>query len=95
MPQAPNEAKEVEQDILTLKWGTLKAWNFHSERARELLNKYASLGMSMGAMTQHDTPEQKRILCQLIDEGNFKYVWNDWDGKKMTKDEAKKYVLES
>lgn len=83
-----------EKDHLTLKWGTLKSWSFHSKKGIKLLKKYAKLGMSWGAAQQHDTLQQKAIICQLIDEGNFKYVWNDWDGKKMTRAQAKKYVLE-
>jgi len=83
-----------EQDELTLKWGTLKAWNFHSEKALKLLKEYGSIGSSMGAAQQHDTPRQKEIICELIDEGNFKKVFMDWDGKEVTKRQAKKYVLE-
>ena len=44
---------------LTLKWGTLKSWDFEgNEKAGEILNKYASYGMAWGAMQQRDTPEQ-------------------------------------
>lgn len=83
-----------EKDSLTLKWGTLKSWDFHSEKCKELLKEYGSIGSCFSAMFQHDTPRQKEILCELIDNGNFKYVWNDWDNKKMTKEEAKKYIID-
>ena len=83
-----------EEDYLTLKWGTLKAWSFHSEKGKALLKKYFDIGANMSAAMQEDTPEQKQIICQLIDEGNFKTVCNDWDGKNMTKVKAKKYVME-
>lgn len=79
---------------LTLKWGTLKSWNLHSKKALELLQEYSALGMSMGAAQQNDTPRQKQIICELIDECKVKSILNDWSGKKMTKEEAKKYVLE-
>lgn len=49
------------------------------------------LGMSVSAMGQKDTPEQTEILCELIDAIDGE-IWNDWDGKIMTKDEAKEYV---
>lgn len=88
-----NTEKEMD-DHLTLKWGTLKSWHFHSEKGKKLLQEYGKLGMSMGAMSQKDTPRQKEIICELIDEGNFDYVWNDWNDKKMTKKQAKKYVME-
>jgi hypothetical protein len=81
-------------DSLTLKWGTLKEWHFHSEKALKLLREYEKLGMSWGAMQQHNTPRQKEIICELIDEGNFKTIYLDWDDKDVSKEEAKKYVME-
>jgi len=80
------------KDSLTLKWGTLKAWTFHSQKALKLLEEYCEIGSSMSAALQHDTPRQKEIICELIDEGNFDQVYLDWDGKFVSKDEAKKYV---
>lgn len=82
------------KDVITLKWGTLKAWNLHSNKGKELLDEYAKIGMSMGAAQQEDTPRQKEIICEMIDECNADYIYNDWEGKEMTKEEAKKYVLE-
>jgi len=84
---------KVEKDSLTLKWGTLKGWSFHSEKAKALLKEYSEIGMVWGAAQQKDTPRQKEIICELIDEGNFETVHNDWEGTKMTKQEAKDYVL--
>lgn len=81
-------------DHLTLKWGTLKAWNLHSEKAKELLERYYDIGSSLSAMAQHDTPEQKAIICQLIDECDAETIHLDWDGVDVSKEEAKKYVME-
>lgn len=80
---------------LTLKWGTLKAWHFDesNEKAGALLKRYGEIGSSMSAMLQHDTPEQKQIICDLIDAGNFETVFLDWDNKDVSKDEAKAYVM--
>jgi len=83
-----------ERDMITLKWGTLKAWKIKTEKAKELLKKYVELGVSFSAMQQHDTPEQKQIICELIDASNVETVYFDWDGKYVTKEEAKKYVME-
>ncbi len=83
----------MEKDNLTLKWGTLKAWSFHSEKAKKLLEEFGKIGMSMSAAMQKNTPRQKEIICELIDEGDFEQVYLDWDGKYVTKEEAKKYVL--
>jgi hypothetical protein len=80
-------------EYLLLKWGTLKGWNLESDKSRAAAQKYADFGMSMGAMQQHDSSEQKQALCDLIDaiDGD---ITNDWSGEAMTKDEAKKYVTE-
>jgi hypothetical protein len=83
-----------QQDHLSLKWGTLKAWRLTSEKGKELLRKYDELGSSASAMMQHDSPEQKELICQMIDECGAEEIYLDWDGKYVSKDEAKKYVME-
>lgn len=85
---------ETPSDHLSLKWGTLKSWGFHSEKGISLLQEYGKIGSSMSAMCQEDTPRQKEIICELIDEGDFKEVYLDWDDKNVSKEEAKKYVME-
>lgn len=81
-------------DYLTLKWGTLKGWNLESDAAIAALQKYGETGEhTMGAAQQRDTAEQKKALCDLIDAIDGE-IDNDWTGKIMTKDEAKKYVME-
>lgn len=79
-------------DSLWLKWGTLKAWDLKSERGQELLKQYFALGSSMGAAQQNDTDEQKKLICEMIDEADCP-IGNDWEGTYMTKAEAKEYVL--
>lgn len=78
---------------LLLKWGTLKGWNLETEKSRAAAQRYADMGMTPGAMQQRDTPEQKQALCDLIDAIDGEIV-NDWSGERMSKDEAKKYVME-
>ena len=79
-------------DQISLKWGTLKGWSFETDAAKEAAQKYFDAGpQSMSAMMQHDNPEQKQALCALIDSIDGE-IWNDWEGKTMTKDEAKAYV---
>ncbi len=84
----------MSEEYLTLKWGSLKSWNFESEQARELLEKWSDIGVSMSAMCHHDTPEQKQIICDLIDAGDFDTVYLDWDDKEVSKDEAKEYIMD-
>ncbi len=79
---------------LTLKWGTLKAWNVEgNEEGQKLLKRYHELGSSFSAMMQHDTPEQKEIICKLIDLMPGE-IYLDWDDKYVSKENAKTYVLE-
>ena len=80
-------------ESLELKWGTLKGWCLESEANMGILRRYVDLGYSMSAMAQRDTPEQKQLLCELIDAVDGE-VWNDWDGEVMTKEAAKKYVMD-
>lgn len=79
---------------MTLKWGTLKSWNFPTEKGRDLMQRYVDIGSEMSAMAQHDTPEQKELICQMIDLCDGETIWLDWDGKQVSKDDAKKYVME-
>lgn len=80
---------------LTLKWGTLKGWNFtNSKEGIELLKEYGKIGSSLSVMAQNDTPRQKEIICELIDLCEDGTVYLDWDDKEVSNKEAKKYVLE-
>jgi hypothetical protein len=45
----------------------------------------------MSAATQKDSPEQKQALLEAIDI--MDEIWLDWEGKKVSRDEAKKYIL--
>lgn len=82
------------KNYLKLKWGTLKSWDFTgNDRAQELLEEYEKIGASISAAMQHDTPEQKEIICKIIDLMPGK-IYLVWDGKYVSKKEAKKYVLE-
>lgn len=81
---------------LTLKWGTLKGWKLNEDSpAFKKLGEYIDAGnVSMSAMMQHDTPEQQRILCELIDVLDAETVYLDWDGKDVSKEEAKNYIMD-
>jgi len=86
--------KTETKNELTLKWGTLKSWRFDSERGKALLKEYEEIGSSFSAMVQNDTPRQKEIICELIDECDDDTIYLHWDGKDVSKEEAKKYVRE-
>ena len=81
------------EDSILLKWGTLKGWNLHnSPKALKALKKYNSLGVSFSVMMQNDSPEQKKLLCKMIDEVNG-YIQLDWTGEIINKEAAKKYIM--
>ena len=82
------------QNYLTLKWGTLKSWNFtNSEKVKELLKEYCEIGSSISAMVQNDTPRQKEIICELIDLCDGDTIYLEWDGEDVSKEKAKEYVM--
>ncbi|MFN3858164.1 MAG: hypothetical protein ACK4RV_10460 [Caulobacter sp.] len=84
---------EDNTESLRLKWGTLKAWELRTEESYAAFERYVAEGVSGSAALQHDTPAQKQAICDLIDAINGP-ITNDWSGETMTKDEAKKYVME-
>lgn len=84
---------EDNKEYLLLKWGTLKGWRFVSDETKKLIYEYEELGVSLGAAQQHDTPEQKELICKIIDQLDGE-IQNDWTGEIMTKEEAKNYVME-
>lgn len=80
---------------LTLKWGTLKRWNFSgSDACQKLFEEYENIGMTCCGMTQHDTLRQKEIICELIDLCDGDTIYLEWDGEYVSKADAKKYVME-
>lgn len=82
-----------ETDYLLLKWGTVKGFGLHGEEAEKLWDEYCKLGASLSVILQHDTPEQKKLICKMIDLCKGK-IQNDWDGEFYTKKQAKNYILE-
>jgi hypothetical protein len=85
----------VNGEYLLLKWGNLKGWKIETEASRLAFNAYVESGKNASAamaMVSLDDPE-KQALCDLIDAIDGP-ITNDWSGEDMTKDEAKKYVLE-
>lgn len=80
-------------DYITLKWGTLKNCKITSEEGLKLLAEYDRIGSSMSAMMQRDTPAQKEIICKLIDMVPGTTILLDWTGERVSKEEAKEYVM--
>ena len=85
--------EEIEiRNELTLKWGTLKSWHFDSEKCQSLMDEYHEIGSCISAMMQKDTERQKEIICELIDLCDGDTIYLEWDGKEVSKEEAKQYV---
>lgn len=89
----PATAQEP-SDRLSLKWGTLKDWDLFSPAALAVLRKLNTRPRSMSAMTQRDSPEEKELICELIDSLNCDVVYLDWDNRYINKEEAKRYIRE-
>lgn len=83
------------QEELTLKWGTIKGWKLDEDGpAWKAFLRWSEEGSCVSAAMQHDTPTQKQAICDIIDALNADTVYLDWDGKYVSKDEAKRYVME-
>lgn len=88
----PDGARKMPENLL-LKWGSVKGWDDLSEKSQAILERYYADGVPMSAAMDKPDDERRAILCELIDQLDGE-IHNDWTGKRMTKDEAKKYVLE-
>ena len=78
------------KDHITLKWGTLKSWKLTSKKGKELLKKYSEIGHCFSAMMQKDTPEQKELICEMIDTVPGEILL-DWHYKYVSTVDAKTY----
>lgn len=88
----PSPAEKLKgNEFLSLKWGTVKAWQGLSDTSVAIMQRYFADGMVMSAAMDRPTPERTEILCELIDQIDGD-IWNDWDDREMSKDEAKEYV---
>lgn len=85
----------MSEEYLTLKWGSLKSWNFEgNDKCIEALKEYFDQRVKVSAIAQHDTLKQKELICKMIDEVNAETIYLDWDDKDVSKEEAKQYVLD-
>lgn len=84
-----NQNESEKQDVITLKWGSLKAWDIQSDRAVTVFNKVRSLPISV--MGRYNL-EQALWLIELIESSNCETIHLDWDGIDVSKDEAIVYV---
>lgn len=80
-------------DFVTLKWGGIKSYRIKDDETFKLLEQYYSDGVPMSAMADKPDQARKEILCQII-ERIGKDVYLDWDGKYVSVEDAKKYVME-
>ena len=79
-------------ESLLLKWGTVKGWDDLSDKSQEIMGRFFEDGMCLSAAADHPDEKRKAILCELIDQFDGE-IQNDWTGEKMTKEQAKEYVL--
>jgi len=86
-----NLSYKTGEDYILLKWGSLKGWDLHSAKGKNLSDDYINNGRSMSAMLQKDNPRQKEIILEMIEECNGT-IQNDWDGNFYTKEQARDYI---
>lgn len=83
-----------EKPHLLLKWGTIKGWSDMTDAQVEILQRWNDEGASISVAMQRDSNKQKEIICELIDTMEDGQIMNGWSGETMTREEAKKYVME-
>jgi hypothetical protein len=86
-----------QQNYVTLKWGTTKSYSFPDKpEALVLLKELDEIEENSTAPTDglrnRQTDRQKEIIGQLIDLSDGDTIYLHWDGKYVSKDEAKEYV---
>lgn len=82
-----------EQQVITLKWGTLKGWEVAegNTAAMDLLKRYHELGVSFSVGAQKDSAEQTQLLVDLISLPDMQ-VYLDWDNKFVSQSEGIQYL---
>jgi hypothetical protein len=80
-------------DFVSLKWGTIKGYRINDPETFKLLEEFYADGVSLSAAADRPDTERRKILCMIIDRIG-KPVYLDWDGKHVSVEEAKKYVME-
>jgi hypothetical protein len=90
---APSNRTRPMAESLLLKWGTIKGWDDFTEKSQEIVGRYFADGMCMSAAADKPDATRKVILCELIDQLDGE-IQNDWSGEIMSKEAAKKYVME-
>ena len=82
------------KDSIALKWGSLKRWDVHSDKAMAILDRYMADPVCMSAAMQEHTDAQKQALLELCDavEEAGGTIFLDWDGVYVNAEQAKKYI---
>ncbi len=75
-------------ESLSLKEGELDQWSIKNPAATKLLKKYAKLNPE-----DSGSQSQKDLVCQIIDAIQCDEITLSWERKKVSKQEAKDYVM--
>lgn len=79
-------------ESLLLKFGTIKGWDGLTDKSVEIMKRFFADGMSASCALDKPDDPRKAVLCELIDQLDGE-IQHDWTGEKMSKDEAKQYVM--
>jgi tryptophan synthase alpha subunit len=88
-----NKQLKDKKDYLTLKFGNIKYADLNSKEGKRLFKEYCKTLEGGGLIMQDNNPKRKEIVCKIIDEANIDFVMNDWTGRKMSKERAKRYIM--
>lgn len=88
---APFLGVYVSEKELLLKWGTVKGWDGLEPKDIAFLEQYFKDGQPLSCTQDKPTKERREILCNMIRQFDG-VIWNDWEDKKMTKEEAISYL---
>ena len=80
-------------ESLTLKWGSLKGWDIKNPETFKLLEQWNALGTCVSAIAHRDSPEQKELICKIIDAVDCDGIYLSWDSEYVSKEKAKEYVM--
>lgn len=79
--------------IIDIEVGSLKAWEIHNPETFELLKQWHALGSCGSAIAHRDTPEQKELICKIIDAVDCDEIYLSWNAQYVSKEKAKEYVM--
>jgi len=84
--------EEDKQPYLKLKWGNIKGWDNFTPHQVDLIQEWLNEGVSYSVMSDIVTERKKELICNIIDTMHDGMIFNDYEGKVVSVEEAKDYI---